>query len=77
VDPITLASSKISSGPLFPISDKKQEIEDLGLAEIPGYLLFDTTRFLTSLGRNGGMADFHDRLYIQFELQRRKLDVTS
>lgn len=53
MDPITLqvASLEISSGPLFPISDKKQEIEDLGLAEILGYLLFDTTQFLISLGR--------------------------
>ncbi|KAG1856008.1 hypothetical protein DFJ58DRAFT_784968 [Suillus subalutaceus] len=51
VDPITLASLKISSGPLFLISNKQQQIEDLGLAEIPGCLLIDTTRSLISLVR--------------------------
>ncbi|KAG1768005.1 hypothetical protein EV702DRAFT_1012802 [Suillus placidus] len=51
VDPITLASLEILPGPLFLISDKRQEIEDLGLAEIPGCLLIDTTRFLISLVR--------------------------
>ncbi|KAG2362460.1 hypothetical protein BDR07DRAFT_1407005 [Suillus spraguei] len=44
VDPTTLASLKIS--------DKKQEIEDLGLAEIPECLLIDTTRSLISLVRS-------------------------
>ncbi|KAG2355513.1 hypothetical protein BDR07DRAFT_1464530 [Suillus spraguei] len=51
LDTITLASLEISPGPLFLIEDKKQEIEDLGLAEIPGCLLIDTTRFLLRLVR--------------------------
>ncbi|KIJ13642.1 hypothetical protein PAXINDRAFT_156455 [Paxillus involutus ATCC 200175] len=36
VDPITLLSLKISSGPLFLVSEKRQEIEDLGSAEPTG-----------------------------------------
>ncbi|KAG1848115.1 hypothetical protein F4604DRAFT_1935540 [Suillus subluteus] len=51
VDPITLASLEISSGPLFLISNNQQEIEDFGLAEIPACLLIDTTRFLIRLVR--------------------------
>ncbi|KAG1778407.1 hypothetical protein EV702DRAFT_1278097 [Suillus placidus] len=49
VDPMTLLSLKISSGPLFLISDKRREV--LGLAETPGCLPIDTTRFLISLVR--------------------------
>ncbi|KAG1808006.1 uncharacterized protein BJ212DRAFT_1580146 [Suillus subaureus] len=51
VDPITLISLRISSGPLFLISDKRQEVENLGLAEISGCLPIDTARFLISLVR--------------------------
>lgn len=48
---MTLLSLKISSGPLFLISDKRQEVENLGLAETPGCLPIDITRFLISLVR--------------------------
>jgi hypothetical protein len=51
VDPVTLLSLKISFGPLFLISDKRQEVENLGLDETPGCLPIDTTRLLISLVR--------------------------
>ncbi|KAG2035300.1 hypothetical protein BDR03DRAFT_529346 [Suillus americanus] len=51
VDPMTLLSLKISSGPFFLISDKRRELENLGLDETPGCLPIDTTRFLISLVR--------------------------
>ncbi|KAG2348328.1 hypothetical protein BDR05DRAFT_956920 [Suillus weaverae] len=51
VDPMTLLSLKISSGPLFLISDKRREVENPGLAETPGCLPIDTTRILISLVR--------------------------
>ncbi|KAG1784537.1 uncharacterized protein HD556DRAFT_1427447 [Suillus plorans] len=51
VDPTTLLSLKISSGPLFLDSDKRQEVETLGLAESPGCLLIGTTRDLINLVR--------------------------
>lgn len=52
VDPITLVSLGISSGPLFLISDKRQEVENLGLAETSEYLSIDTTRSLIRLVRD-------------------------
>ncbi|KAG2034767.1 hypothetical protein BDR03DRAFT_1001453 [Suillus americanus] len=52
VDPITLVSLGISSGPLFLISDKRQEVENLGLAETSAYLSIDTTRSLIRLVRD-------------------------
>lgn len=48
---MTLLSLKISSGPLFLISDKRQEVENLSLAETPGCLSMDTLQFLISLVR--------------------------
>lgn len=51
VDPTTPPSLEILHSPLRLISDKKQEIEDLGSAEIPGCLLIDAIRSLISLVR--------------------------
>jgi hypothetical protein len=51
VDPTTPPSLEILHSPLRLISDKKQEIEDLGSDEIPGCLSINTTRFLISLVR--------------------------
>ncbi|KAG2129162.1 hypothetical protein DEU56DRAFT_902968 [Suillus clintonianus] len=51
VDPMTLFSLGISCGPLLLISDKRQEVENLGLAEISGCLPIDTVRSQISLVR--------------------------
>lgn len=49
---MTLLSLKISSGPLFLISEKRQEIERLGSAMPTGCMSMDTTRFLIHLVRD-------------------------
>ncbi|KIK37568.1 hypothetical protein CY34DRAFT_810215 [Suillus luteus UH-Slu-Lm8-n1] len=72
VDPMTLLSLKISSGPLFLINDKRQEVESLGLAETPGCLPIDTTRFLISLvrGHVASVTEAGSRILINMLLLR-------
>jgi hypothetical protein len=81
VDPITLVSIRITSGPLFLIDAKRQEIEQLGQSEVEGCLSMEATRSLILLvrGHVSTMArdDFHQSRPVLMISLRPRRDLVS
>lgn len=75
VDPFTLVSACVRSGPLFLSDDRRDEIEAIGKADLPtSFLSFNATVELIKLVRNHVSAVAGCRILINNDLTAPRFD---